>query len=194
MEVEKGMEAGDAHFDHPEVVESWMMPHMWRANLSGWMPTDRIAKDTDYSVWVEGYNGSHVKVCQKSIYSGFHFEGVSVSVFTIPDRCPFGYCHLKNDASQKCRNEDAYLGTPRDHRETYLLSNLAGGEDIQIGLNDNQRDGDWVRDNGHSTQNHLPLMGNSTSFTHFTVMNQMVESWSNALTCLDEPGTTPTAI
>jgi len=184
MEVEKGMEAGDAQFDEPQVVESWMMPHMWRANLSGWMPTDRISKDTDYSVWVEGYNGSHVKVCQKSIYSGFHFEGVSVSLITIPDRCQAGYTQVKNhqwefcakyhddctskqDASQKCRNENAYLGTPRDNRETYLLSNMAGGEDIQIGLNDQQQDGQWVRDNGHNTQNHLPLMGNSTSFVHW---------------------------
>ena len=81
------------------------------------------------------------------------------------DRCQAGYTQVKNhqwefcakyhddctskqDASQKCRNENAYLGTPRDNRETYLLSNMAGGEDIQIGLNDQQQDGQWVRDNG----------------------------------------------
>jgi len=182
MEVNKGMASGNADFDNPKVVESWMMPHMWRANLTGWMPTDRISKDTDYSAWIEGYNMTHVKVCQKSIYSGFHFEGVSVSILTIPDRCPAGYCFLKNEdksfcakymddctlksqASQACRRENAYLGTPRDQRETYLLSNLAMQEPIQIGLNDNARDGNFVRDSGHDTLNHLPLT--VTNYTNF---------------------------
>lgn len=184
MEVQKGMSAGDADFDNAKVVESWMMPHMWRANLSGWMPTDRISKDTDYSAWVEGYNGSHVKVCQRSIYSGFHYEGVSVSILTIPDRCKAGYCLLKNEgksfcakfmddcvlksqAQQGCRNENAYVGTPRDQRETYLLSSLAKEESIQIGLNDTAQDGTFVRDNGHATMNYLPLKAINSNYTNF---------------------------
>ena len=36
-----------------EVVASWMMPHMWRANLTGWRPHMRIEKNTDYSAWIE---------------------------------------------------------------------------------------------------------------------------------------------
>ena len=32
---------------------SFMMPHMWRANLTGWRPNMRISKDVDYSAWIE---------------------------------------------------------------------------------------------------------------------------------------------
>ena len=32
---------------------SFMMPHMWRANLTGWRPHMRISKDVDYSAWIE---------------------------------------------------------------------------------------------------------------------------------------------
>ena len=39
-----------------KVVQSWMMPHMWRANLTGWRPHMRIAKHTDYSAWIEVCN------------------------------------------------------------------------------------------------------------------------------------------
>ena len=36
-----------------EPQHSFMMPHMWRANLTGWRPHMRISKDVDYSAWIE---------------------------------------------------------------------------------------------------------------------------------------------
>ena len=48
------MNVGEAAMSSKDgVTESWMMPHMWRANLTGWRPHMRIDKDTDYSVWIE---------------------------------------------------------------------------------------------------------------------------------------------
>ena len=47
------MNIGDVDLQNKEVKESWMMPHLWRANLTGWRPHMRIDKDNDYSVWVE---------------------------------------------------------------------------------------------------------------------------------------------
>jgi len=55
-----GMNIGDVDMAKKEVKESWMLPHMWRANLTGWRPHMRIEKDNDYSAWVEvrGVNNS----------------------------------------------------------------------------------------------------------------------------------------
>ena len=53
---------GDNGFNEDKEIESWMMPHMWRANLTGWRPHMRIEKTTDYSVWVEV--SMHIMVAQ----------------------------------------------------------------------------------------------------------------------------------
>ena len=47
------MSIGEADMTRNDVKASWMMPHMWRANLTGWRPHMRIEKDTDYSAWIE---------------------------------------------------------------------------------------------------------------------------------------------
>lgn len=31
-------------------------------------------------------NDTHIKVCQKSLYTGFHYEGVMVSLFILPGK------------------------------------------------------------------------------------------------------------
>ena len=48
-----GVPFGDMKFNDEMEQSSWMMPHMWRANLSGWRPHMRINKNADYSAWVE---------------------------------------------------------------------------------------------------------------------------------------------
>ena len=47
------MSMGEFEFNRKEVQPSWMMPHMWRSNLTGWRPHMRINKNSDYSAWVE---------------------------------------------------------------------------------------------------------------------------------------------
>jgi hypothetical protein len=47
------MPMGDMRFNEEQHQPSWMMPHMWRSNLTGWRPHMRINKNSDYSAWVE---------------------------------------------------------------------------------------------------------------------------------------------
>lgn len=159
QEVMMGMSMGESDFSKPEVRESWTFPHMWRANLTGWRPHMRIGKDTDYSAWVEGMNSTHIQVCQKSLYSGFHHEGVTVNLFVIPDRCPVGYrffkqgfcgkymptCTTVSQAAQNCQQEGAFLGAPEDCRDAVWMSHLSGQNDIHIALSDSTTQQQWGR-------------------------------------------------
>lgn len=84
VEMARGVPMSDVMFNNEVEQPSWMMPHMWRANLSGWRPHMRIKKNTDYSAWVEGLNKTHIRVCQKSVFNGYVYEGVKVNLVIIP--------------------------------------------------------------------------------------------------------------
>ncbi|XP_057295241.1 uncharacterized protein LOC130623744 [Hydractinia symbiolongicarpus] len=161
QEVMKGMPMmGD---NNKKVMDSWMMPHMWRANLTGWRPHMRISRNTDYSAWIEGMNGTHLKVCQKSVFNGFIFDGVDVSVIVLPDRCSDGYRHVKygkssslcfgykencansNTAGQRCRDEGAFVACPENTRDNYIVSYISSQRPIQIAKGDQAEEGKWVR-------------------------------------------------
>ena len=133
------------------------------------------------------YYWSLIKLCHFD--HSFYFSITYICL----DRCQAGYTQVKNhqwefcakyhddctskqDASQKCRNENAYLGTPRDNRETYLLSNMAGGEDIQIGLNDQQQDGQWVRDNGEHNYIVMSFVKGLQSFNTWTYQLLLIKT------------------
>jgi len=161
------MSLGDRSTDHKNVVESWMMPHMWRANLTGWRPHMSIARNTDYSAWVESRNNTHIKVCQKSIFSGFHYEGVTVSILVLPDRCPTGFHLLKNyvcmkledctthsQSAQVCGNQNAFVGAPEDIVDHTFISYLANQQPASGAISDIANEGDWVRDLGNPSPSH----------------------------------------
>ena len=84
VEMAKGIPMGDLMFNKEEDQPSWMMPHMWRANLTGWRPHMRIYKNSDYSAWVEGMNKTHIRVCQKSVSNGYSYDGVKVNMVVFP--------------------------------------------------------------------------------------------------------------
>ena len=91
MEIARGMPMGDMEFNKEAPQVSWLMPSMWRANLTGWRPHMRIYKNSDYSAWVEGMNKTHIRVCQKSVSNGYSYEGVTVNMVILPGMY-FGCC------------------------------------------------------------------------------------------------------
>lgn len=123
----------------------------------------RIGKDTDYSAWVEGMNNTHIRVCQKSIFSGYHYEGVTVNLVVLPDRCPSGYtpfhgscarlspnCGNYNQARQGCAATSDKLGAPNSAAENVFYSYLANQQTIHSGKSDAATEGTWLREDGQA--------------------------------------------
>uniref|UniRef100_A0A7M5XIM5 Uncharacterized protein n=1 Tax=Clytia hemisphaerica TaxID=252671 RepID=A0A7M5XIM5_9CNID len=143
MEINRGVPFGDMKFNDEMEQTSWMMPHMWRANLTGWRPHMRINKNADYSAWLEGMNSTHMKVCQKSVFNGYNYDGVDVNVVVLPERCPVGYiafrdqcyshnplCSAQADQKSQCGGK---LPVPKDARENVFISYRAAQQAVIIG-------------------------------------------------------------
>ncbi|XP_066928990.1 uncharacterized protein [Clytia hemisphaerica] len=158
-EMMKGMSMGHGQdSSKKEVVASWMMPHMWRANLTGWRPHMRIEKNADYSAWIENMNSTHVTVCQASTFNGHSHNGVSLDVFIMPDRCSAGFkfinnhmcakfdptCRTPAQAHDACKLFNAYVASPDSCQSAVHLAFLAQQQQFVIAKTDAVTEGNWV--------------------------------------------------